>query len=169
MDALRTQNVSDNTNNTGNLAKGLDIEKLAVVLLKPENRDKVKELKRETNIRIEEINTSLSSHRRRIENAEAELIAAKTDLQSPRLILEQIAMHKRALQQARQIIERAERSIELLEAKLPEDTREEKVKCLESTIANEEKTIESLSSAKSFYGRIKKIVEEAEELRRLDG
>lgn len=153
-------NIGENQN------ESFDVGKLVSVLLKSENRDKMRELKEESSNKIEELSSSILTHKRRVEGIQLELNAARTNLQSPRLILEEIASHKRHLTEARKIIERCEAQIALLEAKLPADVREENVKRLETRIAEEEKTIESLSAAKSLYSKIRAIISDVEDAKK---
>lgn len=143
------------------MESNFDVNKFVGLLLKPENRDKVKELRQETKTKIEQLNFSISTHQKRLDSLQLELASAKTDLQSPRLILAEIESYQRSLAQAKELIERCQSKIESLQAKLPVDIRQQTVDKLQADLSSEASTIESLSQAKSFYTKIKNWIDEA--------
>lgn len=145
-------------------------EKLVQVLFSPnaEDRDMVRNIKQNNNLKLEEFNRRIQKHKNNIENAHGRLNAAKTDKSNPRIIQDSIDRYKRSLEEALKTVETCRKQIEILEAQLPTEVREQRVKLIQDEIKQEEKTVEDLIKAKSVFVQIKNLIEKAEELKRLD-
>lgn len=162
MDAMESLGSLGSVVNDG----AISAEKLAEVLLNPDNREMIRDIKRTAQLKIEEFNSQIANHRSKIEKGLMRLQAAQTDIDNPRLIEQRLESYKRELTKARETVVRCERQIEILTAQLPNEARTARVEAIKEGLQKEQEAIDSLIQIKGIWRRLHDMIEKAQELGR---
>ena len=146
----------------------ITVEKIANLLLNPENRDKMRETKNRACVEIEEATKQIAFQRKKIDDGVMRLAAAKTDKENPKHIESYIKSFKERLERAKKEIAECQKNIEILQARLPSEARAAKVESIEQELKQYESNVNALISQKGEWTRLRDLISQAEELRKLD-